>query len=179
MSSSIPSARDHAIQFMRVLTERSIHKDDPVPEWEVIRLHGGNGICICGMNILNLYTISNIITNEELVIGSECQKRWNLKCNICCDKCDSPLGNLTKRLKDKNYICPECTREERRVQKRIAKLENYTMYLKGPWYNHTFKEVAILERWVEKILNTPNYFETKTYSYFEEYCGYIYDIQES
>jgi len=176
---SMPCKKDYAIQFREELIRHSIYKDDPIPEWEVIRIDGGNGSCICGMYIKNLYTIKNKNTNEELVIGSECQEKWNVRCNVSCEKCNSPLGNLKKRFKERNYICPECAREQRRIQKRIAKLQDYTMYLKGPWYNLSFKEVATLQTWVEKILNNPAYFESKTYSYFEEYCGYIYEIEET
>jgi hypothetical protein len=174
----MPSAKEYAIKFRQELTKHSIFKDDPIPEWEVIRIHGGSGECICGMDIKNLYTIKNKNTNEELIIGSECQEKWNVRCNIRCDKCNSPLGNLKKRFKERNYLCPECTREEKRIKKRIIKLDNYTMYLKGPWYNCSFKDVACIQTWVEKILNNQDYFNTKTYSYFKEYCGYIYDIQE-
>jgi len=174
----MPSAKEYAIRFRQELIKHSIHKDDPIPEWEVTKIHGGDGECICTMKIKNLYTIKNKITEEELVIGSECQEKWNVRCNICCEKCDSPLGNLKKRFKDGNYICPECTREERRIKKLIDKYDKYIMYLKGPWQNLSFKEVASLPRWVERILNDPRYFNSKTYSCFEKYCGYIYNIQE-
>ena len=175
----MPSAKDHAIQFRQELEKHSVYKEDPIPEWEVVYMDDGNEECICGMKIKNLYTIKNKLTNQQLIIGSECQEKWNVACSISCITCKSPLGNLKRRLKEKNYTCPECSREERRIKKRIKKLETYTMFLKGgPWYNLSFKEVALLPKWVEAILNTPAYIHSKTYTYFEEYCGYIFNIEE-
>jgi hypothetical protein len=85
-------------RFFEVLREYSDDKNDPTPEWEFqgMVLHGVKEKCICGTKILLNYLISHKRTKKQLIIGSECIKRW-IQPKMTCEHCDAPLGQVLKR----------------------------------------------------------------------------------
>jgi len=158
---------------MKSLREHSRHKDDPIPEWEIIHMSGGEtGECICGMHISNLFTIENKLTRERLIIGSECQQRWNIKCKLECEKCKSALGGVITRYKKRDFLCPTCKRETKKLMNTLAK---FIMYYPGPWKGLSFKDVGENQEWVSLLINLNS--SSKTIIAFQKYCNLIYEIE--
>lgn len=116
----------HAKEFMRRLREESVNKHDPLPEWTIPRLYSIDftancgSTCICKKEIKVVYEIFNKNTNNRLEIGSDCAERW-FKAKFICKQCSAPLGNIKKRLKEDNFICPSCSREPLKRRKEILK----------------------------------------------------------
>ena len=168
--------------FFATLRENSISQQDPLPEWQIVTDYEGDGEerCICSTPILHKYVIENKLNGRRLTIGSECIKRWNIK--FVCKQCSSHLGNITKRLIQQDFLCPECKREEKRKQKlleaqreeRKRKLGAYVLYWFGPYYQRRFSEVINDIPYVEFLLNQPT--RTKTIEYFEEYVNLCYEV---
>jgi hypothetical protein len=169
-------------KFYRTLREHSVSQEDPIPEWTVVYHVEGDGAthCICTTPIQYQFTIENKHNGKRLTIGSECIKRWGI--NFVCKQCKSPLGNRTRRLLKKDFLCPECKQEEKRKEAlRLAKEEeqkrrlgNYHLFWYGPYYQRKFSEVIRDLPYVELLLNVPK--KTKTLEQFEEYVQLYYDI---
>jgi hypothetical protein len=168
--------------FYRVLRQNSVSQEDPIPEWKVVHHVDGDGSskCICSTPILYQHTIENTLNGRQLIIGSECVKRWNVK--FICEECQSPLGNITQRLIKKNFLCPECTRERKRKQKllevkreaRKARLAHMLLDKPGRYYNAPFCVIINDLVYVQYLINM----EPKNYllRLFEEYVEFYYDI---
>jgi hypothetical protein len=65
--------------FYSELIKHSNNKDmECVHEWEFSGFihHGIDDKCICGKDIKNLYTIKNLINDNELIVGSSCVKKF-------------------------------------------------------------------------------------------------------
>lgn len=173
-----------AKQFYKVLREHSVSQEDPIPEWTIVQDCEGDGAteCICTTPILHQYTIQNSINGKLLTIGSECIKRWHIK--VRCKICSSPLGNLTKRLRDNNYLCPQCTRIEKKKEKikehhrqlRIQQLRDMRLLWFGKYYKRRFCDVVNDIPFTESLLNIPS--KSKSLQLFEEYVTLTLGVQE-
>lgn len=168
--------------FHSTLRENSISQEDPIPEWKVVIEYEGDGEerCICSTPIVYKYVIENTLNGKRLTIGSECVKRWNI--NFVCKICGSNLGNVTRRLLKRDFVCPECKRNEERKRKfqeaqrleHKGRLGRYLLYWYGPYYKQPFSRVIQDISYVEYLVNLPN--KTKTLEQFEEYVKLCYDI---
>ena len=65
--------------------------------------------CICRKSIKDLYYVSNAKTKTSLILGSCCIKKF-LPESLHCSECNTPLRNICKRLKAREFVCPECVR---------------------------------------------------------------------
>lgn len=176
------SLKAKARLFHSILRENSMNKEDPIPEWKLVVDYEGDGEerCICSTPIVYKYVIENKHTGTRLIIGSECIKRWNIE--FLCKDCGSHLGNITRRLAKKDFVCPDCKKREERRKKvkeaadteRRKKLASYVLYWYGPYYKRKFSDVIDDIPYVEFLLNQPT--RTKTIEYFEEYVNLCYDV---
>lgn len=120
----------HAMEFLKRLREESVNKSDPLPEWTTPKLCVSEFLdtagcyCICKKKIYNVYEIFNINTNKRLEIGSDCAERW-FKAKYICEQCRAPLGNVKKRMAEKNFICPKCARVIRKRQELEDKINRF------------------------------------------------------
>ena len=176
--------KQKARTFYTVLRQNSVSQEDPIPEWEVVHEVEGDSSkeCICTTPIVYEYTIQNKLNGRTLIIGSECVKRWNIK--FTCKSCDSPLGNVTRRLIKKDFLCPECKREEKRMEKlleaqregRKKMLSDYYLFWFGKYYKRKFSQVIQDIDYVEYLINIKD--KSQTLQHFEEYVNLVYDIRE-
>lgn len=179
----LPTLDLKAKKFFETLREKSFHKDDPLPEWRVVLEFEGDGeeTCICSTPIQYKYCIENEYSKERLIIGSECIKRWNM--NFRCKQCEAHLGNITKRLRTKNFLCPSCTKakklkdklEKERQELRKRRLGHLTLFWFGPYYKKRFFEVINDIPYVNELLNIES--DSMTIQYFKEYANLVYEIE--
>lgn len=164
--------------FFGVLREHSFCKEDPISEWAIVKDIEGDGssTCICTTPILYEFVIENKLTKKQLVIGSECVKRWNIE--FTCKSCGCHLGNITKRLIKKDYVCPACKRQQKKDEKARQEVKerygNLRFFWYGPYYQKKFSDVIDDIDYVEKVLNHPK--KNTTLELFERYVGMCYDI---
>ena len=177
-------ANAYAKHFMEELRKHSYSKDDPIPEWEVVGAERGAARCICTKTIERLYTIRNKQLGTHLVVGCDCVKRWNIKVELKCENCSSPLGNHAKRMEKKDFLCPACKREKRRVemecQRAAHKMDSWTLWVPGPWRGLTFLKVLQNTEWVEQLLNPhlSNLRASKSLETFQLYCEMLLEFEE-
>jgi hypothetical protein len=169
MPGMVSEGEHYAKMFMEELRKHSLNQSDPIPEWQLLdpvsRGDGGGLHCICTKEIIQIYTIKHKDTKKELEIGCDCAKRW-MDCSLCCKGCMSPLGNVMKRRKEKNFHCPTCTKH--------IKKEGTTMYFA---YRKTFAELVEDEAFVNRIVNECH----PTFSMatrFLQYAKYFYTFSE-
>lgn len=161
---------DYAKNFMIALRKYSINQSDPIPEWELLpEVHddvGGGLECICTKDIKQIYTIRHKETKKELEIGCDCALRW-MDCSLRCLSCKSPLGNVMKRRKEKNFLCPRCTKE-------CKKQGEYLFYQYGT--PRRFADLVEDEAFVNRVANEskPTWYMTK----FLQYAKYFYTFSE-
>jgi len=108
--------------FLEVLKKYSDNKNDPIPEWHLQGFdpHGGATKCICETPILLNYRIIHKRTQVQLLIGSECVKRW-LNPRLECEVCKCPLGCIMKRYQTFDFKCRKCKTAERKEQERLLR----------------------------------------------------------
>jgi len=175
-------------KLVEALKTNSINKDDPVPEWLYIKytdISGGRGVtkCLCTTPIEKFYTIQNIHTKKDEIIGSECIKKF-LENSVKCEKCKKSLRNLGVRLSTGNLVCPECTRKEKSEKAELMKkYGNYKYYHTGHPYNGMkFKEILDDFTHVASLVNNPRTKTTgaqlQSYNCLMEYIEYHCDIIE-
>lgn len=106
--------------FLEVLKYYSDNKEDPIPEWHLQGFvpNGGATECICETPIVLNYKIIHKRTLQELIIGSECVKRW-MNPRLECEVCKSPLGCIMKRYQFFDFKCRACKTAERKKQERL------------------------------------------------------------
>ena len=168
-------AKFHHQEFIRVLREESVHKDDPIPEWEVDGVLDGDGKCICTKELKRVFLIRNKITEKQLPVGCDCIKRWDIQHVMSCNNCGSALGNKLKREKEKDYICTTCKKEEKKQEAARTKFLNdlisakgkWICYIRGPCYNKSYKEVFSNTNFLDYIVNQVPAQDNKTYKLFK------------
>jgi len=187
------SGEEHAREFLKQLREASVNKHDPLPEWttpkyvfyETFEETGGT-YCICKKKICNIYTITNKNTNKTLTIGSDCAERW-FKSRYNCETCKSPLGNIKKRLSEKNFICPACARKNKKqaIQdlKEARRLLSFQFKYpddRAPYYPKTLGQLLELPCFCNMILNLnlKNY-QPAYQKYIEKIRLLIQDVWET
>ena len=108
--------------FLEVLKQYSDNKNDPIPEWHLQGFvpTGGKTHCICETPIILNYKIIHKRTLVELIIGSECVKRW-LNPRLECEVCKCPLGCIMKRYQLFDFKCRKCKTEERKKQEKLLR----------------------------------------------------------
>ena len=173
-------------KFLYELSKYSENKDDPISEWyftqDVTESSSiDKTLCICSTPITLLYTIKNKLNKLELEIGCECIKRW-LNPKIECNRCKCVLGNITKRMRTKDYLCRSC--------KKIINRTNITERIKTQVYldNYTIEQLSVLTinnkpfylhsnvTEIEYIINKSN--KSRIEELFEIYIKNYYDIEE-
>lgn len=115
----------YAKRFVKVLREKSINKEEPIREWELVpSLKGSTGgketSCICGKEIKDTYIIRNKHTNETLIIGCECVKRFDIERRLDCKECGKQMTGVFRRLRDGDMICRLCRGNAKRCKKKMA-----------------------------------------------------------
>jgi hypothetical protein len=165
--------KDRRQKFLYELSKYSENKDDPISEWYFTQgvkelsteEKKDKTLCICSTPISVLYNIKNKINKLELEIGCECIKRW-LNPKIECNRCKCVLGNITKRMRTKDYLCRCCKKMNDYT---IGQLSGLTLNNKAFYLYSNITEI-------EYIINKPN----KSYieELFEKYINNYYEIQE-
>jgi hypothetical protein len=136
-------AEHYARTFMEVLKEHSVNKKTPVLEWSVVRVsYSEHSKCICTNEIAWKYHIKNFITDEELIIGSECVKRWGVSFPLHCSVCSRELKDKINRAQEKKLVCPSCTRDGDKI-----------LTFNGPWKGMKFSDVLKNIAWTTWIVN--------------------------
>ena len=185
-------------RFFEVLRQHSDDKNDPTPEWEFTGMvfNGVKEKCICGTKILLNYLITHKRSKHQLIIGSECVKRW-IKPKMTCEDCDAPLGRVLERARKNDFLCRSCKKEkkerearekeqEERIQKKkeeetkrqIKRMDNFMLYWYGKHRNHPFKMVAEDIPYTEYLLNIPEEKASESIKAFQKYASLVYDIKE-
>lgn len=168
-------------RFFEVLRAFSDNQHDPIPEWEFQpHIHTvKTDRCICTTRIENNFYIKHKRTGKQLVIGSECVKRWMMP-RLLCKGCSSPLGRVCERVRRQDFLCRDCKRFLKRLEtEKLKKLGNYKLLWGGKYYGRTFEEVAQDLPYVEFLLNLPVSPRPKTLMAFEEYASLLYEIVET
>lgn len=198
MNDTLELPQEHkAKKFFEKLREKSVFKQDPIPEWSVIHDIEGDGssTCICSTPIQYQFTIRNKLNGMHLVIGSECVKRFGIE--FVCDNCGASLGNITQRLIKKDYLCPLCKKEKQRqqeaeerrerirqqmeqtkIQARINTLSRFRLYWFGVHYGKSFPQVvqdASIE-YLNRLINIES--KNKSLEAFEEYVKLTCLVEE-
>jgi ribosomal protein L37AE/L43A len=157
------SGEEHAREFLKQLRAFSVNKDDPLPEWTTPKYvfydtfeETGGTYCICKKKICNIYSITNKNTNKTLTIGSDCAERW-FKSRYNCETCKSPLGNIKKRLSEKNFICPACARASK---KQAAKELKEARSLLGTQFRSPDMNLPYYPRTLGQLLELPSFCNT-------------------
>ena len=168
------------LKFFEVLRSFSDNQYDPLPEWELVtdKFIEREIRCICTTPIERNFFIRHKRTGKELVIGSECVKRW-LNPRIVCKECDSPLGRVTKRIELQDFICPDCKRSKRKKDTaRRKQLASFRLYWGSKHYGKQFKDVIDDIPYVETLLNLPLPSVPQTLQAFYEYVNLVFTIEE-
>lgn len=168
------------LRFFEVLREYSFDKRDPLHEWEFVpeKHTVRSEKCICTTPIQNNYYIRHKQTKKELIVGSECIKRW-IQPQLLCKECSSPLGRVCERVRLKDFICGKCKRKEKaRRAERMKKLGNYRLLFGKKYYQRLFKEVIDDIPYVEFLLNLKMNVIPSSLEAFYEYCSLVYEIKE-
>lgn len=168
------------LRFFEILRDFSDDKRDPVPEWEFkgFITTGTKEKCICGTKILLNYQIVHKRTQKQLIIGSECIKRW-IQPKLSCSRCDAPLGRVLERTRKGDFHCRSCKRELKEMEKqKLLKMGRLRLFWYGKYYQRMFAEVAQDIPYVESLLNLPEEKKTDTLKALEKYISLKYDIKE-
>ena len=175
------------LKFFEILRRFSDNKFDPVPEWELLtdKFFEKETRCICTTPIERNFYIRHKRTGKELVIGSECVKRW-IHPKLTCKQCESPLGRIDKRIQTQDFVCPKCKREAKKAAKeaaehrasRRATLCAFHFYYGKKYYGKRFDVVAKDIPYVEFLLNLQLSDVPKTLKLFKEYIGLIYELED-
>lgn len=151
-------------RFLQVLRDHSTNQTDPIEEWDLLGFvsNGGATHCICDTQIILNYCIQHKQTKKQLMIGSECVKRW-INPKLVCERCQTTLGCVMKRIRYQDFHCRQCKKalqEEKAYQEhmkaqQLRRWERELFYAYGKHYEQPFKEVAKDIPFVEKLLNLP------------------------
>ena len=170
------SIKDRHLKFIAELLKYSNGKDDPISEWEYTgetRELGKEELkdgfkCICTTPISILYRIRNKVNSIQLEIGSECIKRW-LNPRISCDDCKATLGNITKRMRSKDYLCRLCKKNNiaKQTENNIRKKSWSECYIN----NKLFSDITDIS-YIEEIINKDNKSNIEeSFERYNECCG--------
>jgi len=168
------------LRFFEVLRTFSDDKSDPVPEWEFrgTVLSGTKEKCICGTKILLNYLIVHKRTQKQLIIGSECIKRW-IQPKLSCSRCDAPLGRVLQRIKKEDYHCRRCKREIKQEEAlKILKMGNFRLFWYGKYYQRKFSEAIEDIPYVETVLTIPEEKQNESLRAFMKFISLYYEITE-
>ena len=145
--------------------------------FEIYGISVDDAQCICRKSIMNTFYIDNDKTKTSLILGSCCIKKF-LPDALRCKKCDEPLNNIVKRLLEKNYTCPTCTR----LLNKIAK-EREKMYAEKAfyWRNHKyngklFKDIVHDEDFINDLYVNGMPFNSRSMDYLLDYAKNYYDF---
>jgi hypothetical protein len=175
------SAKEKHIEFDRVLKLKSQNKDDPISEWDYLKLTPieVNHIdqetirCICTTKIQNIHYIQNRITGETLDIGCECVKRWD-RLRPRCDGCKTTLGALERRRKQNDWLCSNCDPG------------NSTISFGAPWSSYfskrfktAVKDIPFVEKWINRSIVNDNHEKFNLYAetYWKRHGYEIKDME--
>ena len=111
--------------------------------------------CICGINIIQQCYIFNTKTNQILVLGNECIKRWKKN---RCDMCDTIHRNR------KDNFCNDCRKKiseeekkKKQKEKEIKECLSYTLTF-GKYKGNTIEEIYSIDKkyleWIKTNLNS-------------------------
>ena len=188
-------------KFFTVLRQYSDNKHDPIPEWQLVGFveRGGKDRCICGTAIMLNYMIRHKISGVELIIGSECVKRW-MDPKIVCERCKEPLGRVLERYRRKDFKCRSCKLYEKELEearerakriaeqrlkaleeekmKKIERMGNLRLLWYGKYYQQPFSKVAEDIPYCEYLLNIPEDKATKTILAFIDYANLVFEIAD-
>jgi hypothetical protein len=178
---------DKAPRFYNTLRQHSQNQYDPISEWKYIPDVAGNGEgkCICSTPIYHEFVIQNKFTGHVLTIGSECIQRW-FHSALTCERCSAALGNISNRIRNKNFLCACCNRL---IKKRKKELGNQILILSKKhrniypkYYLMFFKDLIKDLEAIEILINLSEKNEEFTYltgnlDLFEEYVGLHYKIE--
>jgi hypothetical protein len=131
--------------------------------------------CICRKKIKKLFFIDNDETKTSLILGSCCIKKF-LPETMKCKECGEQLKDICKRLTEKNFICPACTRYLVKIDnERKKKYELYTFYWhKHKYHGKQFYEIIHDEDFVNDLYVNGMPFDSKTLKYFLDYAQSFY-----
>ena len=183
------------LRFFEVLREHSDDKHDPIPEWEFkgFITRGTKEKCICGTPIELNYLIEHKRTQKQLIIGSECVKRW-IQPKLECEECGNPLGRVMERTRKKDFLCRSCKKilanleaqkqrereiEAEKERKKIERMGKLRLFWWGKYHERMFSEVAEDIPYVEYLLSIPEEKATKSIRAFWEYAELVFDVKEA
>ena len=163
MDIDVELPQDEKVQkFYEVLKGHTEDQDDPISEWEYLTDRVKEAYekksCICTTPIKNIHLIRNKKSGLILEIGSECAKKWDLA--PLCESCKKPLGAITRRRKENDWVCKACkaARKKEALLKAEARHrllrqmggQEFRGYFKetgtSPWYGRRFDEVVMIEK---------------------------------
>jgi len=179
-------------RFYHALKEHTDDKDDPISEWQyltdTVKESHERKYCICTTPIKNIHLIQNKKTGLILEIGSECAKKWELA--PLCECCNKPLGAITRRRKQNDWLCKTCktvkkneailkAEARQRLLRQMGRLE-FRGYFKdtgtSPWYGRRFEEVVMIEKLQQLTLK--HEIDHPDYRAFREYLD-LYRLHKS
>ena len=159
MDIDVELPQDEKVQkFYEILKGHTEDQDDPISEWEYLTDQVQEVCvkksCICSTPIKNIHLIRNRKTGLILEIGSECAKKWDLA--PLCESCKKPLGGITRRRKENDWVCKSCKAARKKEallkadarQRLLKQMGSYLFmgYFKetrtSPWYGRRFDEVV-------------------------------------
>jgi ribosomal protein L37AE/L43A len=193
MDIDIELPQDEKVQkFFEVLKSHTEDQDDPISEWEYLtdklKEVFEKKFCICSTPIQNIHMIRNKKSGLVLEIGSECAKKWDLA--PLCECCKKPLGAITRRRKEDDWVCKAC--KAARKKEALLKAEARTQLLKqmgsylfmgyfkatktSPWYGRRYDEVVMVKELQRLTLKQE--IDHAEYRRFREYLD-LYRMQTS
>ena len=168
-------------RFFEVLRQFSEDKRDPIHEWEFLpHIHNVRAErCICTTPIQNNFYIQHKRTKKQLIIGSECVKRW-IHPKLQCKECDAPLGRVCERVRKQDFLCGKCKRRlKAEREEKIRKLGNYKLLFGKRYYQRLFKDIVEDIPYTEFLLNINIHPLPQTLQAFNDYCSLIFEIKET
>lgn len=185
------SGKEHAMMFIKRLKEESVNKFDPFPEWTTPKLislefEETGGTCICKKHIHQIFEIVNKETGKRLEIGCDCAERW-FGARYFCSCCKAVLGNLRKRLREQNFICPACARKEKKrfeeLKKRFYGRNFWSIGTLPSCFKHKLlKELLEEEKFCNYILSLEvPWYEYKYFEYIESLkrlIKFLWEVEE-
>lgn len=162
------SSEYYAEKFRKALLQASQDKQDPVSEWKLLDTTGYfETKCICTKDIFQVFYIQNKITGKILKIGCDCAERW-LSCGLSCTRCNTALGNVMKRRREKDFLCRAC--------KKVKKERDEYIFAFGKYYGLRWEVVASKQPYVDWLANLDE--KTEFQKAFLSYCrDYYYNFE--
>ena len=121
------------LNFYNILKSNSnnIETDDFINEWEFENYNINDDLkCICGHNIINTFSIKNILNNKSLIVGSDCIKKFMINNEILKDTIDNIIKAQLYIKKYSNTILLNTKFNEKSFDEVYNINKNYIKFIK-------------------------------------------------